>query len=278
MSPHPHSDVLDSTVLGPTAQDPDVLDRGSEGTHRAGADDAAAMLVGAVKRYGSGSSSVVALDDVTIAIPAGRFTAVMGPSVSGKSTMMHCAAGLDRLSSGRAFVGNTDLSTLDDRELTTLRRERIGFVFQAFNLVPTLTAEENICLPSTLSGRRPSAAVLDQVVSMLRLGDRLHHRPTELSGGQQQRVAVARALVARPQVVFADEPTGNLDTRTGQEILGFLRSAVDLHGQSIVMVTHDPNAAAWADHVVFVVDGRVHDVVDRPSADTVLDVMKGLGR
>ncbi len=242
------------------------------------ADDAAAMLVGAVKRYGSGQSSVVALDDVTIAFPAGRFTAVMGPSGSGKSTMMHCAAGLDRLTAGRAFVGNADLSTLDDRELTRLRRERIGFVFQAFNLVGTLTAEENICLPLTLSGRRPSSGLLDQVVSMLGLGDRLQHRPAELSGGQQQRVAVARALVARPQVVFADEPTGNLDTRSGQEILGFLRSAVDEHHQSIVMVTHDPNAAAWADHVVFVVDGRVHHVMDDPSADSVLDVMKGLGR
>ena len=243
-----------------------------------GTDDAAAMLVGAVKRYGSGQAAVVALDDVTIAFPAGRFTAVMGPSGSGKSTMMHCAAGLDHLSAGSAFVGNTDLSSLDDRELTLLRSERIGLVFQAFNLIPTLTAVENICLPSTLAGRHPDAAVLDQVVSMLRLGDRLQHRPAELSGGQQQRVAVARALVTRPQVVFADEPTGNLDTRTGQEILGFLRSAVDQHRQSIVIVTHDPNAAVWADHVVFVVDGRVHEVVDRPSADAVLDVMKRLGR
>ncbi len=263
MSPHP-----DSAVGG----------RQSGSALSSDADDAAAMLVGAVKRYGSGQSAVVALDDVTIAFPAEKFTAVMGPSGSGKSTMMHCAAGLDRLTSGRAFVGNTDLSTLDDRGLTMLRRERIGFVFQGFNLVATLTAEENICLPLTLSGRRPSGEVLDQVVTLLRLGDRLHHRPAELSGGQQQRVAVARALVARPQVVFADEPTGNLDTRSGQEILGFLRSAVDLHHQSIVMVTHDPNAAAWADRVVFVVDGRVHDVMDRPSADSVLDVMKGLGR
>jgi putative ABC transport system ATP-binding protein len=255
-----------------------VVDRQSGSALSADADDAAAMLVGAVKRYGSGQSAVVALDDVTIAFPAGKFTAVMGPSGSGKSTMMHCAAGLDQLTSGRAFVGNTDLSALDDRELTRLRRERIGFVFQAFNLVATLTAEENICLPLTLSGRRPSAAVLDQVVSLLRLGDRMHHRPTELSGGQQQRVAVARALVAQPQVIFADEPTGNLDTRSGQEILGFLRSAVDLHQQSIVMVTHDPNAAAWADHVVFVVDGRVHDVMDHPLADSVIEVMKGLAR
>ncbi|WP_307812718.1 ABC transporter ATP-binding protein [Phycicoccus sp. CSK15P-2] len=237
---------------------------------------AAAELVGAVKRFGAGRSAVVALDDVTIAFPTGRFTAVMGPSGSGKSTLMHCVAGLENLTSGRAFVGGTDLSTLDDRELTRLRRERVGFVFQAFNLVATLSAEENICLPLTLSGRRPDDDVLDRVVSMLRLGDRMHHRPTELSGGQQQRVAVARALVAQPQVVFADEPTGNLDTRSGQEILGFLRSAVDLHEQSIVMVTHDPHAAAWADHVVFVVDGRVHDVMDRPSADSVLDVMKVL--
>ncbi|MFV2084160.1 ABC transporter ATP-binding protein [Micromonospora sp. LOL_021] len=258
--------------------DSTVVDRQAASALSASADDAAATLVGAVKRYGSGQSAVVALDDVTIAFPAGRFTAVMGPSDSGKSTMMHCAAGLDQLTSGRAFVGNTDLSALDDRELTRLRRERIGFVFQAFNLVATLTAEENICLPLTLSGRRPGAAVLDQVVSLLRLGDRMHHRPTELSGGQQQRVAVARALVAQPQVVFADEPTGNLDTRSGQEILGFLRSVVELHHQSIVMVTHDPNAAAWADRVVFVVDGRVHDVMDHPSADSVIDVMKGLGR
>ncbi|WP_241655961.1 ABC transporter ATP-binding protein [Halobacillus litoralis] len=244
----------------------------------ANADEAAAMLVGAVKRYGSGESAVVALDDVTIAFPAGKFTAVMGPSGSGKSTMMHCAAGLDQLTSGRAFVGSTDLSTLDDRELTRLRREQIGFVFQTFNLAETLTVEENICLPLTLSGRQPSDGVLDQVVSMLRLGDRMHHRPAELSGGQQQRVAVARALVAQPQVVFADEPTGNLDTLSGHEILGYLRSAVDKHHQSIVVVTHDPNAAAWADQVVFVVDGKVHDVMDRPSADSVLDVMKGLGR
>lgn len=263
MSPEPDSTVVDGQSRSPLS---------------ANADDAAAMLVGAVKRYGSGQSAVVALDDVTIAFPAGKFTAVMGPSGSGKSTMMHCAAGLDRLTSGRAFVGNTDLSTLDDRELTRLRRERIGFVFQEFNLVATLTAKENILLPLTLSGRQPSDGVLDQVVSMLGLGDRMHHRPTELSGGQQQRVAVARALVARPQVVFADEPTGNLDTRSGQQILGHLRSAVDEHRQSIVMVTHDPNAAAWADHVVFVVDGGVHDVMDRPSADSVLDVMKGLGR
>ncbi len=257
--------------------DPTLVDRFAS-TSPSGADDAAATLVGAVKRYGSGQAAVVALDDVTISFPAARFTAVMGPSGSGKSTMMHCAAGLDRLSAGRAFVGDIDLSSLDDRRLTLMRRERIGFVFQAFNLVPTLTAVENIRLPSTLSGRQPDTSVFDQVVSMLRLADRLHHRPNELSGGQQQRVAVARALVTRPQVVFADEPTGNLDTRTGQEILGFLRSAVDEHRQSIVMVTHDPNAAVWADHVVFVVDGRVHEVVDRPSAESVLGVVKRLGR
>lgn len=262
MSPH-----LEATVVDPT-----------KNTLSPHADDVAAMLVGAVKRYGSGQSSVVALDDVTLAFPKGKFTAVMGPSGSGKSTMMHCAAGLDQLTSGRAFVGSTDLSTLNDHELTMLRRERIGFVFQSLNLVATLTAAQNICLPFTLSGRRPDEELLDQVVSMLGIGDRMQHRPTELSGGQQQRVAVARALVARPQVVFADEPTGNLDTRSGQEVLGFMRAAVDLHRQSIVMVTHDPSAAAWADHVVFVVDGRVHDVMDHPSADSVLNVMKGLGR
>lgn len=263
MSPYPESTVVDQPS-------PDALS-----PH---ADDVAAMLVGAVKRYGSDQSAVVALDDVTIAFPKGKFTAVMGPSGSGKSTMMHCAAGLDHLTSGRAFIGSTDLSTLDDHKLTMLRRERIGFVFQTLNLVATLTAEQNISLPFTLSGRRPNQELLDQVVAMLGIGDRMQHRPTELSGGQQQRVAVARALVARPQVVFADEPTGNLDTRSGQEVLGFMRSAVDLHHQSIVMVTHDPSAAAWADHVVFVVDGRVHDVMDNPSADSVLNVMKGLGR
>jgi putative ABC transport system ATP-binding protein len=258
--------------------DSTVVDRQSGSALSANADDTAAMLVGAVKRYGSGESAVVALDDVTIAFPAGKFTAVMGPSGSGKSTMMHCAAGLDQLTSGRAFIGNTDLSILNDRELTILRRERIGFVFQAFNLVPNLTAEENICLSLTLSGRQPSSEVLDPLVSMMRLGDRMHHRPTELSGGQQQRVAVARALVARPEVVFADEPTGDLDTpvRTGNPripaISGRHASPVDHDGHRTI-----PNAAAWADHVVFVVDGRVHDVMDRPSVDSMIDVVKVLG-
>ena len=257
---------------------PSTLDRAEENRGPAAVHHAAAMLVGAVKRHGTGPSAVTALDGVTIAFPSGAFTAVMGPSGSGKSTMLHCAAGLDRLSAGDAYVGETNLSSLDDRALTMLRRERIGFVFQAFNLVPTLSAQENICLPATLSGRRPDPAMLDQVVALMRLGDRLQHRPSELSGGQQQRVAVARALVTRPQVVFADEPTGNLDTRTGQEILGFLRSAVDQHRQSIVMVTHDPHAAAWADQVVFVVDGRVQETLERPSAESVLDVMTKLGR
>jgi putative ABC transport system ATP-binding protein len=239
---------------------------------------AAAELVAATKHYGGGPSTVTALDGVDIAFPAGRFTAVMGPSGSGKSTMMHCAAGLEQLSSGTARIDGTDLSTLDDRQLTRLRREQVGFVFQAFNLVQNLSASENICLPSALAGTRPDPDVFDEVVGMLGLGDRLRHRPAELSGGQQQRVAVARALVAQPKVIFADEPTGNLDTRTGQEILGFLRAAVDEHARSIVMVTHDPGAAAWADNVVFVVDGRIHGVAEHPSAAAVLDTMATLGR
>lgn len=241
-----------------------VVDREFEGALPSGADDAAAMLVGAVKQYGAGPSAVMALDHVSIAFPAGRFTAVMGPSGSGKSTMMHCAAGLDRLSSGRAFVGTTDLSALDDRELTLLRRERIGFVFQAFNLVPTLTAEENICLPATLSGRRPQAEMFDQVVSLLRLGDRLHHRPMELSGGQQQRVAVARALVTRPQVVFADEPTGNLDTQRSHEIMGLLLALNRDHGITVLMVTHESGMAAYARRTVQFIDGRVARDVTNP--------------
>lgn len=236
-----------------------VVDREFEGALPSGADDAAAMLVGAVKQYGAGPSAVMALDHVSIAFPAGRFTAVMGPSGSGKSTMMHCAAGLDRLSSGRAFVGTTDLSALDDRELTLLRRERIGFVFQAFNLVPTLTAEENICLPATLSGRRPQAEMFDQVVSLLRLGDRLHHRPMELSGGQQQRVAVARALVTRPQVVFADEPTGNLDGRNAAQVFELMLELNRERGTSLIIVTHDERLAARLDRVLVLSDGKLHE-------------------
>ena len=238
---------------------------------------AAARAVEATKVYGSGATAVVALDEVSVDLEAGRFTAVMGPSGSGKSTLMHCVAGLDTLSEGRVYVGDVDLGTLSDKELTLLRRDRIGFVFQAFNLVPTLTARENIVLPDRLAGRRPDPGWLDEVVGAVRLGDRLDHRPSELSGGQQQRVAVARALAGQPDIVFADEPTGNLDSRSGSEILGFLRRAVDDMGQTVVMVTHDPIAAATADVALFLADGRIVDRIEAPSAASVLDRISSLG-
>jgi putative ABC transport system ATP-binding protein len=233
-------------------------------------------VIGATKVYGAGATAVVALDDVTVDLPAGRFTAVMGPSGSGKSTLMHCVAGLDTLTEGRVLVGDVDLGTLSDKELTLLRRDRIGFVFQAFNLVPTLSARENIVLPDRLAGRSPEPGWLDEVVRTVGLGDRLAHRPSELSGGQQQRVAVARALAGRPDIVFADEPTGNLDSRSGAEILGFLRRAVDDMGQTIVMVTHDPLAAANADSVLFLADGRIVDHLERPDPAAILDRMASL--
>jgi putative ABC transport system ATP-binding protein len=238
---------------------------------------AAAQAIGATKVYGAGDTAVLALDEVDVAFERGRFTAVMGPSGSGKSTLMHCVAGLDTLTAGRVLVGDVDLSTLSDKELTRLRRDRVGFVFQAFNLIPTLTAAENIVLPDRLAGRRADAAWVDEVVAAVGLGDRLRHRPSELSGGQQQRVAVARALAGRPDIVFADEPTGNLDSRTGAEILGFLRRAVDGLGQTVVMVTHEPTAAAHADEVVFLADGRIVDGLAAPTATTVLDRMSSLG-
>jgi putative ABC transport system ATP-binding protein len=238
---------------------------------------AAAQALGATKVYGSGDTAVLALDEVDVAFERGRFAAVMGPSGSGKSTLMHCVAGLDTLTAGRVLIGDVDLSTLSDKDLTRLRRDRIGFVFQAFNLIPTLTAQENIVLPDRLAGRRADAAWVDQVVAAVGLGDRLGHRPSELSGGQQQRVAVARALAGRPDIVFADEPTGNLDSRTGAEILGFLRRAVDDLGQTVVMVTHEPTAAAHADAVVFLADGRIVDGLADPTATTVLDRMSSLG-
>jgi putative ABC transport system ATP-binding protein len=237
----------------------------------------AARAVEATKVYGSGATAVIALDEVTVDLPTGRFTAVMGPSGSGKSTLLHCLAGLDSLTQGRAFVGDVELGTLSDRELTLLRRTRIGFVFQAFNLVPTLTARENITLPLTLAGRTPDPAWLDEVIATVDLGDRLGHRPSELSGGQQQRVATARALLSRPAIVFADEPTGNLDSGSSAEILGFLRRAVDQMGQTVVMVTHDPGAAAHADAVVFLADGRIVDHMADPTAERVLDTIKRLG-
>ncbi len=234
----------------------------------------AARVVDASKVYGAGDAAVRALDGVTVGFPAGRFTAIMGPSGSGKSTLMHCAAGLDTLSSGAAYIGGTELGTLGDRQLTLLRRERIGFVFQSFNLVPTLTVAENITLPLDLAGRRPDAEWVDALIDVVGLGGRLAHRPSELSGGQQQRVAVARALAGRPEVVFADEPTGNLDSRAGGEVLDLLGRAVREMSRSVVMVTHDPNAAAHADEVVFLADGRPVDRLAEPTAGRVLDRLK----
>ena len=233
----------------------------------------AARTVGLTKVYGSGDTRVVALDSVDCDIPTGKFTAVMGPSGSGKSTLMHCLAGLDSLTEGEVFLGDTSLGTLSDAQLTKLRRDEIGFVFQAFNLVPTLTASENITLPLDIAGRKVDKDWYNTVVDTLELRSRIDHRPTELSGGQQQRVACARALVARPTVIFADEPTGNLDSRSGAELLGFLRRSVDDFGQTIVMVTHDPNAASHADQVLFLADGRIVDTMTDPAADRVLQRM-----
>lgn len=238
----------------------------------------AARIESGEKTYSTGNTVVRALAGVDIAFDRGAFTAIMGPSGSGKSTLMHCMAGLDRLSAGRAFIGDVELGSLSERELTDLRRSRIGFVFQAYNLIPSLTAAENIRLPMSLTGRVPDQASFDHVVEVLDLTDRLDHRPSELSGGQQQRVAVARALVARPEVVFADEPTGNLDSSTGHEILSFMRDAVDDFEQTTVMVTHDPSAAAWADRVVVIVDGALHHELRNPDADQIRDLMKQSGR
>jgi putative ABC transport system ATP-binding protein len=237
----------------------------------------AAQAIEATKVYGSGETQVRALDGVTVGFATGAFTAIMGPSGSGKSTLMHCVAGLDTLTSGRVVIGDTDLSTLNDRQLTLLRREKIGFVFQSYNLIPTLTALENITLPMALAGRKPDQAWLDTVVGTVGLSSRLSHRPSELSGGQQQRVAVARALASRPAIIFADEPTGNLDSRAGAEILEFMRTAVVELGQSIVMVTHDPVAAGYSQRIVFLADGRIVDEMDQPTAERVLDRMKELG-
>jgi putative ABC transport system ATP-binding protein len=236
-----------------------------------------AQAVDASKVYGTGDTSVRALDHVDVEFPGGRFTAIMGPSGSGKSTLMHCLAGLDTLTSGQVFVDGLELGSLSDKELTRLRRERLGFVFQAYNLVPTLTAAENITLPSALAGTRPDRDWYDTVIDAVGLRDRLSHRPSELSGGQQQRVAVARALANQPAIIFADEPTGNLDSRSGAEILGFLRRAVTDLGQTIVMVTHDPVAASYADAVVFLADGRIVGRLDSPSPQAVLDRLKALG-
>jgi putative ABC transport system ATP-binding protein len=239
---------------------------------------AAARLVDATKAYGAGDTAVKALDNVTVAIPEGRFTAIMGPSGSGKSTLLQCMAGLDSLTSGQVFIGDVDLGSLSDTNLTLLRRRSVGFVFQAFNLLPTLSAAENIVLPLSLAGDKADPDWLDQVVDTVGLRTRLGHRPGELSGGQAQRVAIARALITRPQVIFADEPTGNLDSQAGAEILRFLAEAVRELGQTIVMVTHDPNAAAYADTAVFLADGHVVDHLDQPTAETVLERLARIGR
>ena len=238
---------------------------------------AAARMDHASKVYGKGATEVRALDDVTVEFERARFTSIMGPSGSGKSTLMHCLAGLDSLTSGEVWIGEVALSKLSERERTRLRRDRIGFVFQSFNLVPTLTARENIALPKMLAGDKPDSSWFGAIVERFGLGDRLHHRPAELSGGQQQRVAVARALVSRPDLVLADEPTGNLDSRSGAEILRFLRSAVDDYKQTIVMVTHDPAAASHSDRVVFLADGKVVSDLFEPTPDRILDRMKSLG-
>ncbi|MFG2574206.1 ABC transporter ATP-binding protein [Streptomyces sp. NPDC048481] len=234
----------------------------------------AARARGLTKAYGSGETTVLALDAVDVDVARGRFTAVMGPSGSGKSTLMHCLAGLDTVSAGQVWLGETEITGLKDRELTRLRRDRIGFMFQSFNLIPTLNAAENITLPMDIAGQKPDQAWLDQVIDTLGLRDRLKHRPSQLSGGQQQRVACARALASRPELIFADEPTGNLDSRAGLEVLAFLREAVDALGQTVVMVTHDPGAAAHSDLVLFLADGRIVDEMRQPTAEAVLERMK----
>jgi putative ABC transport system ATP-binding protein len=237
----------------------------------------AARVEGATKIYGEGDTAVRALDNITVAFDRGRFTAIMGPSGSGKSTLLHCVAGLDSLSEGSAYIGDVRLGDLSEKQLTLLRRRAVGFVFQAFNLIPTLRADENITLPVDIAGEHPDKSWFEIVVGAMRLEDRLSHRPSELSGGQQQRVAAARALMSRPEIIFADEPSGNLDSRATDELLQFLRRAVDEFHQTIVMVTHDPLAAAYADKVVFLADGRCVDEMADPSVDTILDHMKELG-
>jgi putative ABC transport system ATP-binding protein len=237
----------------------------------------AARAVELTKVYGSGETAVRALDGVSVAFPKGRFTAIMGPSGSGKSTLLYCLAGLEHPSGGQVLIGDVELSKLGDHDLTVLRRDRIGFIFQAYNLVPTLDAEENMLLPLAIAGRRPDPQWFNTVVEIVGLRKRLRHRPTELSGGQQQRVAAARALMSKPDIVFADEPSGNLDSRSGAELLGFMRDSVHRLGQTIVMVTHDPNIACYSDHVLFLKDGRIVDELAGPTADTVLAKMKSLG-
>jgi putative ABC transport system ATP-binding protein len=262
----------------PAARADELVRRDDSEQHgrTAGSGVPAAEAIDLRKVYGSGQTQVAALDGVTATFPVGEFTAIMGPSGSGKSTFMHCLAGLDVPTSGEVIVGGDRLAGMSDKRLTALRRDKVGFVFQQYNLLPTLTAEENITLPLAIAGRKPDRAWFDQVVAAVNLADRLKHRPTELSGGQQQRVACARALITRPAVIFADEPTGNLDSRSSAEVLGFLRQSVTELGQTIVMVTHEPSAAAYADRVLFLADGRIVDEMHAPTADSVLDRMKTL--
>ncbi len=249
----------------------------SPAPQNAPAAQAAAQAVGASKVYGSGDTEVHALRNVSVDFEAGRFTSIMGPSGSGKSTLMQCMAGLDRLTGGESYIGGVPISSLNDKQLTILRREKIGFIFQAFNLIPTLTTRENITLPLDLAGSKGDPAWIDEVVQTVGLADRQTHRPNELSGGQQQRVAVARALASRPDIIFGDEPTGNLDSKTGAEILEFMRQAVRELGQTIVMVTHDPVSASYSDRVLFLADGQIVDEMHDPTADGVFDKIKSLG-
>ncbi len=239
--------------------------------------DVAARAIAASKIYGAGEAEVRALNAINVEFQTSRLTAIMGPSGSGKSTLLHCMAGLDRLTSGQIFLGDVEISRANEKELTLIRRDKLGFIFQSYNLIPTLNALENMTLPMSLAGKKPDPAWLDTIVETVRLKDRLTHRPAELSGGQQQRVAVGRALLSKPSLIFADEPTGNLDSRSGAEILTFMRKAVDELGQTIVMVTHDPIAAGYADRVVFLADGSIVDELLAPNADSVLDKMKSLG-
>jgi len=236
----------------------------------------AARAVSATKIYGQGDTKVTALNDVSVDFARGEFTAIMGPSGSGKSTLMHCLAALDDLTEGSVYLGDVELTGMGDRELTELRRDKIGFIFQSFNLIPTLTAKENIVLPASIAGRTTNKEWFDQVIGILGIGDRLGHRPSEMSGGQQQRVAAARALASRPEIIFGDEPSGNLDSKSGAELLGFMRQAVDEHGQTIVMVTHDAISASYADRIVFLADGKIVDEMLEPTAEKVLDRIKTL--
>jgi putative ABC transport system ATP-binding protein len=262
MSPSPPAPPAEAPVPAPAPAAPPIV---------------AARTVDAVKVYGHGDTAVRALDRINAEFARREFTAIMGASGSGKSTLLHCLAGLDRLTSGQTYIGRVALGALNDRQMTLLRRAKVGFIFQAFNLVPTLSALDNILLPLTIAGRRPDPGVVDEVVRITGLGDRLRHRPSELSGGQQQKVAAARALISRPEIIFADEPTGNLDSRSGAELLAFLRGAVDDLGQTIVMVSHDALAAAHADRVIYLADGRVVDETRSPTADSILAVIRHLG-